>query len=260
MSSKVYDGTTPWTVMGQLRHWRGPKKERANGHDGVLAGRDRGRPAVELDPEEPARREEIQLVQRAFFRPGGEARRAVLFTGVEEDNGCARMCVRAGRMLARLLPQSICIVDANVRAPSLHQFVGSDNREGFTTAVREPGSGPKLALPWASDNLWILPSGSSSASDPDLLLTADRARASLQALSARFDHLVVNAPPLNLYSESLALGQLVDGVVLVVEANVTRREIVRNAKTLLEDLDIPLLGAVLNDRRFPIPDALYRRL
>lgn len=210
--------------------------------------------------EEVARREEIQLVQRAFLAPGPAARKAVLFTGVEGDNGCASMCIRAGETLARLAAQSVCVVDANLRSPVLHRLVRADNHEGFTTAVGDPGSGRIFARRWAPGNVWILPSGPSSNSDPDLLLTVERTRACLEELGARFDHLVVNAPPINLYAESLALGQLVDGVVLVLEANVTRREIVRNAKTRLEDLNVPLLGAVLNDRTFPIPDALYRRL
>jgi len=68
------------------------------------------------------------------------------------------------------------------------------------------------------------------------------------------------APPLGDCAESIRLGQLTDGVVLVVEAHMTRRERARSVKDSLDRARVPLLGIVLNNRRFPIPDALYRRL
>ena len=67
-----------------------------------------------------------------------------------------------------------------------------------------------------------------------------------------------SAPPADLHAESLALGQVVDGVVLVVSANATRRDAVHRVTSRLEDLHVPVLGLVLNDRTFPIPEALYR--
>jgi len=56
------------------------------------------------------------------------------------------------------------------------------------------------------------------------------------------------------------LGQGTDGVVLVLEANVTRRVAALSAKESLEAAGVRLLGTVLNNRTFPIPDKLYRNL
>jgi Mrp family chromosome partitioning ATPase len=74
----------------------------------------------------------------------------------------------------------------------------------------------------------------------------------LQELGARFNYLIVNGPPMDLCADSLALSQFVDGVLLVLEANITRRDIVRRMKTRLEDLNVPLT--------FPIPETVYRLL
>jgi Mrp family chromosome partitioning ATPase len=272
VSSKVYDWTRwtdgPGVVTRLLRAGGHVTRTLAGGFDSVeetpgkhfgeQAKREGAGAPVQVDLAERTKHEEIKLVQRVFLAPGLEARRAVLFAGVERDNGCARICIQAGQTLARLAPQSVGIVDANVRSPVLHEMFERDDHDRLAAAVGHPGAGRTFARRLAPDNLWLLPSDSSSASDPDLLLTADRARASLQLLSAQFDRLIVNAPPINLYAESLALSQFVDGVVLVLEANITRREIVRNVKTHLEDLNVPLLGIVLNNRTFPIPEAVYR--
>jgi hypothetical protein len=82
----------------------------------------------------------------------------------------------------------------------------------------------------------------------------------VRELGGQFEFVLISAPPINLHAESLALARLVDGVVLVVEANTTRRETVRDMKMRLEVLNVPVLGIVLNDRTFPIPEAVYRRL
>jgi len=47
---------------------------------------------------------------------------------------------------------------------------------------------------------------------------------------------------------------------LVVEANLTRREVARKAKESLESANVRLLGAVLNNRTFPIPETIYRNI
>ena len=68
------------------------------------------------------------------------------------------------------------------------------------------------------------------------------------------------APPLSAYADGLILSRLVDGVVLVLEANGTRREAALRVTDSLRKSKIPVLGAVLNNRTFPIPATLYKRL
>jgi Mrp family chromosome partitioning ATPase len=79
-------------------------------------------------------------------------------------------------------------------------------------------------------------------------------------LRSEFDYLLIDAPPLNAYADGMILGRLADGVVLVLEANATRREAALRVTESLRTTRIPVLGAVLNNRTFPIPEALYRRL
>jgi Mrp family chromosome partitioning ATPase len=104
-----------------------------------------------------------------------------------------------------------------------------------------------------------LPSGSSDV-DPTTLLTPARVQPRLKELGARFENVLICAPPADLYAESVALGRIVDGVVLVVSANATRRDAVARVKSRFDDLGVSILGVVLNDRRYPIPQSLYRRI
>jgi Mrp family chromosome partitioning ATPase len=62
---------------------------------------------------------------------------------------------------------------------------------------------------------------------------------------------------LNSYADAIALGQVADGVVLILEANATRRESAMKVADHLRSMHVKLLGAVLNKRTFPIPQTLY---
>src|SRR5262249_33875828 len=108
-------------------------------------------------------------------------------------------------------------------------------------------------------NLWLISCGS-KASEPRTLLQAERLQERLGDLRAQFDYILVSAPPAHLSADTITLGQLSDGVVLVLEANSTRREVAQKSKLTLETANVKLLGAVLNNRTFPIPKAIYSKL
>ena len=72
--------------------------------------------------------------------------------------------------------------------------------------------------------------------------------------------MIVDAPPMTRYADAIALGQLSDGIVLVLEAESTRREAALIAVENLRSSKIQILGAVLNKRTFPIPEKIYSRL
>ena len=75
-----------------------------------------------------------------------------------------------------------------------------------------------------------------------------------------FSYVLIDAPPLSHYADAAVFGRMADGLVMVLEANTTRRETARKAKQLLDDCGVSVLGAVLNKRMFPIPERVYRRL
>jgi Mrp family chromosome partitioning ATPase len=71
---------------------------------------------------------------------------------------------------------------------------------------------------------------------------------------------VLYGPPAGTRSEAALLASLCDGMVLVLEANSTRRVAAQKVKERLHAANARLLGAVLRGRTFPIPEAIYRKL
>jgi Mrp family chromosome partitioning ATPase len=207
----------------------------------------------------PVRDEELKLVQRVFLASGSTHQITVLFAAVEQPGDIGGICARAAEILAAQVEGSVCLVDANVRRPSLHSCFGRELTSGLTEVLQYGGTTSGFMRQQLAENLWLLTSGSPVA-EPHILFASDRVRSLFKHVREQFDYVLVSAPPLAESAESILLGQLTDGVVLVVEAHATRRERARRVKESLDAAQVPLLGVVLNNRRFPIPEALYRRL
>lgn len=205
--------------------------------------------------------EVMKLVQRVFILPGsGKAPEAVAFCGVYSGDGCSWVCAHAAEMLAEHGGGSVCIVDANLRTPSLHNHFRFENGKGFADGVKDDGRPMRdLARRASGQHLWLITAGTVGR-EPNGSLNPVRLRARMAELRSEFDHVLIDTPPVHSYSDAILLGQLADGIVLVVGSNSTRREPARIAKESFEAAKIPILGAVLNKRTFPIPEALYRKL
>jgi len=212
-----------------------------------------------LDPRALARAEELKLVQRLFLSPASASTRMVVFCGVEIGDGSGRICTRAAETLASQINTSVCLVDANLQSPSLHRYFRLENSKGFAEAVLHTSPVTAFAQQIGASNLWLMPSGSLSSAS-NLFLPPDLVRARIAELRAQFDHVLINSSAANVDAMALLLGQLSDGVVLILQAHNTRREKAVQAKQCLEAADVKMLGTVLDQRTFPIPDKLYHRI
>ena len=169
-----------------------------------------GRSEDRLDLERLAEEETLRLVYKLFVTPDDRKQRVVLFAGVERDNGCAGICLRAARTLAALQPGPVCLVDANLRSPWLHELVGADCRYGLASAGGfGQASVTAFARPLCADNdeqlvgiaLRLFRVGPRDAAD-----AGPRPAAAARA-STRFEHILICAPPADLHAESVALGK-----------------------------------------------------
>ena len=198
-------------------------------------------------------RDEIAKLGQQLFLPAPGPRR-VVFAGTESNCGCSWICARVGENLASQGRGSVCVVDCNLRSPGLHQQFGSENHHGLSDAL--VGSGPirDYAHRW-SRHLWYVSCGASAESGLTML-GSDRMRSRLTELRTAFDYVLIDAAPLNNCNDAIILGGLSDGVVLMLKANSSRRETARKAVRELQSANVRVLGAVLNQRTFPIPEAL----
>jgi capsular exopolysaccharide synthesis family protein len=212
-----------------------------------------------MNLDQLAGEESLRLVQRIFLLQSQEPPHMVTFAGIDHGGGSSEICVRVAETLTKNISGTVCIVEANLRSPALPGMFGTTNHHGLTNALMTDGPIRSFARPVRGEKLWLLSSGA-LAVDSANLLNSKRLRTRLQELRKEFDFVLVDAPPLTRYADAIALGQLSDGFVLVLEANATRREAALKVSENLRAAQINVLGAVLNKRTFPIPESLYHKL
>lgn len=203
--------------------------------------------------------EEFKLIEKVFLLVGPEAPQLVVFCGVDENAAAARICGRAGEILARHTNSEVCIVDGNLQSPSLHACFAADNVTGLANASLEQGQIRNFVQPLDRGKLFLLAAGSRCA-EAGTLWESERIRSRLVELRNEFSYVLVNAPPVNRRIGAIFFGRMSEGIILVLESNQTLRETARKAKDELEVAGVRLLGAVFTDRKFPIPDTIYKKL
>lgn len=215
--------------------------------------------SVRFDLDDVAREESLKLVQSIFLLKGKESPRVVVFAGIDSGSGCSGICAYTAEVLAGHNLGTVCLVDANLRSPSLPVLFGVSNHYGLTDALSKSGPIRDFARVVRSDNLWLLSCGSLASESPSLL-NSETMKVRMTELRKEFDYVLMDSPPLSTYADGVTVGQLADGLVLVLEANSTRREAAVKVAENLRSAQIRILGAVLNKRTFPIPESLYHLL
>jgi hypothetical protein len=222
------------------------------------AGRETPRKAKHQNDSEAIRnREEVRLVQRIFPVNAQVSPQLVLFSGLESELNACSISARSCEILTARGDGPACLVDANFESPVLHRYFGIENRRGLSDAICESGPAQDFTVHLAKNNLWVMPSGSASIR-LGFSQTSENLRSRMMELRTLFKYVVIASP---IYFDRVpALPSFAaDGIVLIVEANSTRREMVREVMEELQIVGTRVLGVVLNNRSFPIPDAIYRK-
>jgi Mrp family chromosome partitioning ATPase len=212
-----------------------------------------------LEIDDKQRDELMKLMQQVFVMPGAGAPRTIVLAGTEPGNGCSWLSSRMADILASQVQDPVCIVDANLRSPGLHQCFGVENHNGLSDALEATEPIRNFLRPLGRPNLWLLSCGA-NATDRRGLLSSDRMRLRLAELRRYFGYVLVDSPALSLGNEGVVLSRAAEGVILVLKANSSRRGAARKTIEDLQSAGVRILGAVLNQRTFPIPKAIYDML
>lgn len=194
------------------------------------------------------------IVERVFLPRSGEAPRVVAFAGLDADARSGWIAAAVADMLAQRTAARIAIADLNFTDPEVDRYYRLEASPGLAEAFRTDA--PLVTMTQQiRPNLWAMPAGARQG--PVELTAASRAR--ISRLASAFDHVIVSLEPLAA-SCGGGLPTMSDGVVLVIAADATRREAGRQIAERLQSSGAVILGAVLTNRRYAIPEAIYKRL
>lgn len=138
----------------------------------------------------------------------------------------------------------VVLVDCDLRRPRLHRIFQKPSDVGLTTALVEEGHEEHIEESEVP-NLSVYVAGPHPP-NPAELLQSERFKSVLKRLTARFDYVILDSPPVLAVTDAAVLSTLVDGVVMVTRAFQTRKELAQHALRRLTDVGAHVAGVVLN--------------
>lgn len=138
----------------------------------------------------------------------------------------------------------VLLLDADLRRPAIHRYFGYVNRRGLTNVLIGAGHYSEYILPTLTDNLSILPTGPIPPNPADLLMSQTMSDL-LEALTAEYDLVLVDCPPVGVVTDAAIIATKVDGTMFVVRAGATKKAQLKRAASLLAQVNARVLGFVM---------------
>jgi hypothetical protein len=198
-------------------------------------------------PERFAREQILSLVRRVFLANATRPVKQVVFSAVEVQINVAPICEQIAWAISLETPSQIALLDWEDKA---------EKKPSLCSSSKGPSSIKSRSTQLAA-NLWRVRAGCFGEDGP----AAGIHRLSFLAeLRDQFEFTIIRGPSVGISSEAALLGQITDGLILVIGANTTRRAMAKQVKQTLQASQSRILGTVLCDRTFPIPQGIYSRL
>jgi capsular exopolysaccharide synthesis family protein len=185
-----------------------------------------------------------------LFSAGSKRTQGILaVTSVETMEGKTTITTNLGIALTET-NRRVLLVDADLRRPRLHAIFDQCNDTGLTTVLTAKHPIAELnskafAQPTSVPGLFVLPSGPGVPSITNLLYS-DRLPQLLARAREEFDYVLIDTPPMALFSDARIIGKLSDSVILVLRASKTSREQLQATCLQFMEDGTPVLGTVLN--------------
>jgi len=192
----------------------------------------------------------IGWVAGAAEKPAGP--KQVLITSSVIGEGKSTVASLLALTCAVYLNQKTLLLDGDMRRPMIHRLFRESLPRGLSDCLTGTASFDSCLRPTDVDKLRILTAGT-TVSDPTDLLTAERWTDLVAEASFYFDRIIIDCAPIIPVNDAVIIGRVVDGVLMVVQAGRTQREVAGRAAEIVRDSQLNLLGLVVNNLEEALP-------
>ena len=137
------------------------------------------------------------------------------------------------------------LVDCDMRKPTAHKIFGLPREKGISSLLVGACGFDEAVMRTQVPNLDVIPCGPIPP-NPSELLGSGRMVKLIEVLRKKYGRIIIDSPPLTAVTDAVVLSKLADGVIIVVRAGDTPREIIKNGLTQLHGVNARILGVVLN--------------
>ncbi len=218
-------------------------------------------PRSESQEELNSEKEMITLFRNIDNQLENSHGRVIQFIGSQQGEGTSSIVRDFALVAAARLGKRVLLLDADNQAPTQHLFFRIDPKSVKDAVVQEKANLEKALIKIGESDLYVCvyPSLQSSTLFHKFLYSPEITEFWAE-LRQMFDLILIDSSPATTSPDGVRLSRFVDGVVLVVEAEKTRKPVIENLKNQIDRNGGNILGIVFNKHRHHIPDAIYKRL
>lgn len=187
--------------------------------------------------------------------------RTLLLTAANTGSGTSTSALAFASQLALMSAGNVLLIDASLRPGGLSQQLGLGKLRGYSDLLFNQDTPPlaqDCTVRLSDQPFDVLPVGTWKRGRDRL--DHEQLRVLLHQLSNQYRFVVIDGEAIYASADSLVIGTLVDGVILVVCAEETRWEVAQAASQRLTQAGARLIGSVFNKRKYYMPKWLYENL
>ncbi len=197
---------------------------------------------VKKDPKSPV--SEAFRTLRTSISFASSDMRVILVTSSILGEGKSTVAANLAMVMAQA-GNRVLLIDADFRRPTLHYRFGLNNEKGLVNILVKGKALEETVQP-GFEGLHLLTSGPIPP-NPSELFASDAASEFLSGTKEKYDVVIIDTPPVIAFTDAVILAAKADGVVMVVKANHTKVDLIKDAMDRLKKANANLLGIVLND-------------
>ena len=175
-----------------------------------------------------------------------QSMQVVMVTSATQGEGKTSLASQLGTSMATAGMRTL-IVDCDLRNPSIHKLFDLTLQMGVSEVLLQEVDAADAVQPTSVPNLWVIPAGQCSTRVITALAQGHPLETLFNQLRGQFDFIIVDSCPVLPVADALLIGQHVDGVVFSIMQDISQLPKVQVASEKLQQLNVPLLGAVVNN-------------
>jgi capsular exopolysaccharide synthesis family protein len=193
--------------------------------------------------------EAFRLIRTGIFLSTAERPpKTILITSSAPFEGKTLNAVNLALTMAQTESRTL-IIDADMRKPRVNKIFGIPVNPGLTDLLTSNLDPAQVVQATSDPHLDVITAGKTPP-NPAELLGSERMRKILATVSERYDRVIIDSPPLIAITDGVILSSITEGVILIVHAGKTGKELVYRSVKSLQDAGAKILGIVLNNLEF----------
>lgn len=207
-----------------------------------------------VQPRSPYCEEYRNLRTQILHKSRKRRLQAIVVASVGPSEGKSVTALNLSWLFAQADGIRVLIIDSDLRRPSLAGYLGIGAGSGLSEVLTGGASLMDSIVRLQPAGLFMLPGGE-ARSDVAELISGPKFSEILKEARSHFDFIIIDAPPLGIFTDASLLINQADGAMLVIRANHTKYN---DVDRILDSLPRErMLGTVLNQSEVPLMDESY---